>query len=226
VADKKNTPEEAPTVDVDALLQQLTKKNDEYVFKLRRILSEHQYTEAQQRQLLASMLPEMVEAQRQGKPATQLYGPVTVKADSLINAPKPKKKVPFWLSGIDLSLFFISIFALIYGIMAYIRPKQMTGASGIASLLLMAIAAGFIFTYYNQWTHKPKKERPKTWLLMLAGVALVMLASIASSSLALLKSPLTNPSPWPVYLGLAVVSYGAHWYLKRRYQLDGIMAMG
>lgn len=224
MAKTKNTPEEVqPVVDVDALLGELTKKNDEYVFKLRRILKEHQYTDAQERKVLASLLPEMIEAQRQGKPATQLYGPVTVKADSLINAPKPKKVVPFWLSGIDLSLFFASIFGLMYAVLAYIKPKSMAAGSGVASLLIMSLMAGFIFSYYNVWTRRDKKERGKTWLMMIGFIAAILVGSFASSTLSVIKSPLTSPTIWPVYAVMAVVCYGAHWLMKRYYKLPGLM---
>ena len=165
----------------------------------------------------------MIEAQRQGKPATQIYGPVTVKADSLINAPAPKKVVPFWLSGLDLSLFFASIFGLMYGVIAYIRPKTMAAGSGIASLLIMSLMAGFLFSYYNMWTRRDKKQRGKTWLMMIAFIAAILVASFASSTLSLVKSPLTSPTIWPVYAGMAVVCYGAHWLMKRYFKLPGLM---
>jgi uncharacterized membrane-anchored protein len=226
VAKKQDEPQTTveTTVDVDGLLSELTKKNDEYVFKLRRILKEHQYTDAQEHKVLADILPEMVEAQRAGKPATQIFGPVTVKADSIINAPKPVKQAPYWLTGLDLSLFFASIFGLMYGIMAFIKPKNMTAGSGIASIIIMAGMAGFIFSYYNIWSRRDKKKRAKTWLIMLGGVAAIIVASLASSLLAVIKSPLTSPTVWPVYAVVAVVCYGAHWLLKRQYNLPGIMA--
>ncbi|WP_390409039.1 DUF1129 domain-containing protein [Lacticaseibacillus jixiensis] len=225
MADKKNTPEEVqPEVDVEALLSELTKKNDEYVFKLRRILKEHQYTDAQEHKVLVDILPEMVEAQRTGKPATQIYGPVTVKADSIINAPKPRPHVSLWLSGLDLSLLFASIFGLMYGIMGYFKPKAVQTSSGLASVIVMAVMAGYIFAYYNDWARQPKGKRTKTWLITVGAFAAILLGSFLSTGLSQIKSPITSPAPWQAYAVMTVVGYGAHWLLKRRYKLPGLMA--
>lgn len=163
-------------VDVDALLGKLSKKNDEYVFKLRRILTDHQWSEQRQKTLLADLLPEILSAQHQGKPATQLYGPVTEKANSLIHQPKKRKKVPFWLNGLDLGLFFTSMFGLVYGITAFFnRNKSLkTTGNGLASLLIMALIAGFAFAYYNDWSTQKKDERRKTWQVMVLMVMVIL----------------------------------------------------
>ncbi|KRK74041.1 DUF1129 domain-containing protein [Lacticaseibacillus nasuensis] len=223
---KETKEEQVIEVDVDALLGELSKKNDEYVFKLRRILTENGYSEDKQRDILANLLPDMVQAQHEGKPANQLYGPVTVEADHIMHAPKPAPKVPFWLSATDLSLFFMSMFCLIYGFMAYFSStaKQMQQGSGILSLLVMSIMAGVMFSYFNTWNRLPKDKRPKTWILLLAGVALILVFSFLSSVLVLIKSPLTSAMAWPVYGVFAVLCYGAHFFLKRKYKLPGLFA--
>lgn len=216
--------EAAPLVDVDELLGQLTKKNDEYVFRLRKILTDSGWPEQKQRDMLANLLPEMLEGQRQGKPATQLYGPPTAKADAILKAPKPRPVVPLWLSAGDLTLFFLAIFCVIYGLLATFGGKNMQAGSGILSLAIMSLMAGILFAYFNQWNTLPKDKRPKTWVLLLAGVALILLGSVAASVLSAIKSPVTQASPWPAYLVVAVVAYASHYYLKRRYQLPGLLA--
>ena len=82
-----------PASTVPEMIEQLTKKNDEYVFKLRRELKDGGMSATDEETLLKTMLPEMITAQRQGKPATQLYGPVTVKANEILHTPKPE---PGW----------------------------------------------------------------------------------------------------------------------------------
>ncbi|WP_164512097.1 DUF1129 domain-containing protein [Lacticaseibacillus daqingensis] len=217
---------EAPTetVDVDDLVAQLSKKNADYVFKLRRILTEHQWPEEKQRRTLAKLLPEMIDAQHQGKPANQLYGPVTEKAQSLVHAPKAQKRTNVWLSGLDLSLFFISVFALVYGVMTYMRPDQVSTGNGLLSLIVMASAAGFMFAYYNDWSRTPKAKRGKTWIVLLIGMVLIFAASAVSGALSMINTPLTQQMPWPGYAAVAVIGYGGHFWLKRRYNLKGIMA--
>lgn len=212
------------TVDVDALLPQLSKKNDEYIFKLRRILTQHQWTEERQRTVLAKMLPEIITAQHQGRPATQLYGPVTEKAESLIHAPKPIKKVAFWLSGVDLGFLFASMFGLVYGGMALVNHGKASAGNGLLSIIVMAMTAGFAFALYNDWSRAKKDARMKTWQILTLAVAIILAGSWVSGALAYLKTPLTTTMPWWAYLILAAASYGIHWLLKRKYHLRGLMA--
>ncbi|WP_461224805.1 DUF1129 domain-containing protein [Lacticaseibacillus suihuaensis] len=222
MAEKEQQPVEE-TVDVDALLGQLTNKNNDYVFKLRRILTEHQWSEEKQRRTLAKLLPEMIEAQRAGKPANQLFGPVTEKADSLIHAPKALPKANVWLSGLDLSLLFAAIFGAVYGVMVLWKPDMKATGNGLPSLLVMGTAAGFMFAFYNDWSRKPKEARGTTWKMLVAGIALVMVASFLSSAFSLIKSPLTQQMPWPAYAAVAVLGFGGHWFLKRKYNLRGFL---
>lgn len=211
------------TVDVEGLLSQLSSKNDDYVFKLRRILSDNGMDDAKQHDILARLLPEMLENQHAGKPATQVYGPVTEKANSILFAPKPKKKAPFLLGALDLSLFFGAVFAGIFGLMTAYNPKQAQAANGFLPLVVMAVSAGFIFTYFNDWAAQDKATRKKTWIVMMWGMLAVFGASLISSAVSVLNTPLTRPMPWQVALGVAVVFYGIHFYLKKKYNLKGVL---
>ncbi|WP_054777324.1 DUF1129 family protein [Lacticaseibacillus saniviri] len=74
MTEEKTTPEEKnaqvsqerPQASVDELMTQLSKKNDDYVFKLRRGLEEHKVPEAKQEAVLAELLPEIITAQNKG----------------------------------------------------------------------------------------------------------------------------------------------------------------
>jgi uncharacterized membrane-anchored protein len=162
----------------------------------------------------------MITAQRQGKPATQLYGPVTVKANEILHTPKPEPKKPMWLLIVDQSLFFMAILAVMYGALAYFNPKtQNTATSGFLSLLLLSFMAGIFFVYYADWMQKDKKERRSAWLVLGGGVLLVVAVTFLSSALALLNTPLTQPMPWFANIIVGVVAYGIHWVLQHRYHL-------
>ncbi|KMO59206.1 membrane protein, partial [Lacticaseibacillus rhamnosus] len=54
-----------PASTVPEMIEQLTKKNDEYVFKLRRELKDGGMSATDEETLLKTMLPEMITAQRQ-----------------------------------------------------------------------------------------------------------------------------------------------------------------
>ncbi|MFD1432477.1 DUF1129 family protein [Lacticaseibacillus yichunensis] len=209
---------------VSEMLGQLTRKNDEYVFKLRRQMTDSALSDERQEQILKDILPEILTAQRKGQPATALYGPVSAKASALIYAPKPIKKAPLWLSMIDISLIFMAILALVNGVMMYfVKSKDAGTTQGIIPLLMMSITAGVIFAYYNDWSIRPKDQRPKFWLLILAGIVVFMVGSIISGVSALLPGPLTHGMPFWGYLIAAALSYGIHYLLKRRYHLPGLV---
>ncbi|KRO16390.1 DUF1129 family protein [Lacticaseibacillus saniviri] len=232
MTEEKTTPEEKnaqvsqerPQASVDELMTQLSKKNDDYVFKLRRGLEEHKVPEAKQEAVLAELLPEIITAQKQGKPANQLYGPVTEKVNAIVFAPKPVKVQPLWLTMLDMGLFFLSLFALVYGVGAYINPKNQP-QGGLLPMLIMAVVAAVIFGYYNNWTKQKKGERRSGWIIGLSAFLLITLASFGSSALAQLKSPITNPMPWYGYAVVAVIAYGAHWLMKRQYNLKSVFTV-
>lgn len=211
-------------VNLDELLPQLSKKNNDYVFRMRRYFTDHEIPEAKQRRLLEGLVPEMLQGQREGKPALQLYGPPTAKADSLLHAPKATKQAPYLLTAIDLSLFFTGMFALVFGAMALMNTStQKNAVNGVLPLLVMAIGVGFVFAYFNNWTRAAKADRAPIWKMVLLLVPAFLLVSFGSSALALVDSPLTRATTWPVYGIMAAIGFGGHYWMKQKYQLPGVM---
>ncbi|EPC73464.1 hypothetical protein Lpp41_07045 [Lacticaseibacillus paracasei subsp. paracasei Lpp41] len=151
--------QEKPATTVPELIARLTNKNDEYILKLRRELKDGGMNAADEEELLKTMLPEIITAQRQGKPANQLYGPVTVKADEILHTPKPEPKKPMWLMVIDQSLFFMSILAVMYGALAYFDTKSQNAASSsFVYLVMLSLMAGLFFVYYADWMQQDKRN--------------------------------------------------------------------
>jgi uncharacterized membrane-anchored protein len=166
------------------------------------------------------MLPEMITAQRQGKPATQLYGPVTVKANEILHTPKPEPKKPLWLLVADQGLFFMAILAAVFAVMTYINPKSQNNASNsFAYLVMLSLMAGLFFVYYADWMERDKKNRRSAWLVLGGGIVLVLAVTFIGGALMMLDTPFTRAMPWFVDVIIAVVAYGSHWLLQRRYHL-------
>ncbi|MCT2892484.1 DUF1129 domain-containing protein [Lacticaseibacillus paracasei] len=212
--------QEKPATTVPELIARLTNKNDEYIFKLRRELKDGGMNSADEEELLKTMLPEIITAQRQGKPANQLYGPVTVKADEILHTPKPEPKKPMWLMVIDQSLFFMSILAVMYGALAYFDTKSQNAASSsFVYLVMLSLMAGLFFVYYADWMQQDKKKRRSAWLVLGGGVVLVVLITFIGSALAMLDTPFTRPMPWFVNIIIGAIAYGIHWVLQHRYHL-------
>ena len=79
---------EVKTVDVATLRSQLTKKNEQYILQLERSLKEAQVSKAKITSTLEEMLPVLVEKQKKGLTARQLFGTVTQQTQSVLEGSK------------------------------------------------------------------------------------------------------------------------------------------
>jgi len=223
---KKEAQEQAPVVIIDELLPQLSNKNSDYVFKLRKFVKEAGATDAQEQAILVEFLPKILKDQHEGKPAAQVYGAPSVLADHILKSPGKKQgdKQPFWIETADLGFSFLAIFAIIYGAMSFFRKNASQDASGgFLSLLLMSFFAAFIFTYFNRWMDMDKKKRPNAFLIAIAGIASVLVVSLVSVWLtANVDTIFTRQLPAIAQFVLAAVAYGCHFFLKRHFHLRNL----
>ena len=134
---------EVKTVDITTLRSQLTKKNEQYVLQLERSLKEAQVSKAKITSTLEEMLPVLVEKQKKGLTARQLFGTVTQQTQSVLEGPKkdPTVKSPDWQIAVDGGLMVGGFFALIAGITLFLNPEQ-SEAMGVISLIMNFIAGG------------------------------------------------------------------------------------
>ena len=72
------------------------------------------------------MLPVLVEKQKKGLTARQLFGTVTQQTQSVLEGPKkdPTVKSPDWQIAVDGGLMVGGFFALIAGITLFLNPEQ------------------------------------------------------------------------------------------------------
>lgn len=225
MADKNQEQPKQPVVNVDELLPQLSNKNSDYVFKLRKFVKEQGVSDEKEEAILQDLLPKILVDQRAGKPASSVYGAPSVLASNLLQAPKQTAaKQPFWLETIDLGLSFLTMFSVIYGAMAFFAKNASQDASGgFLSLLMMSFFAAFVFTYYNRWMEMDKAKRPNLFLILLAGVSMIILVSVASTWLTMnVDTFLTRQLPPVAQFVVAALAYGTHYYLKKKYHLRSL----
>ena len=212
---------ETEQVDVDALSKQLSKKNADYLFKFKRALKEEDVSDEKQAEMLAEMLPETLEAQHKGQPATQIYGPVSTKINQLLHAPKAPVKTSLQLQMLDNALIFLIMYLAFNGIAAQFSSKNSNAMIGITSIVITAAMAGVIMTYPMRYTQMPKEQRPPFWKMALIVVGLT-LAFVAAYGVTILIPGFMNPVlPAWIQIVIAALLIVVRIYIKRRYKITG-----
>lgn len=197
----------------------LSKKNEDYLYRLRKLLIAGGKTNDEEAEIIDKLTPEILEAQRGGKTANQLYGAPTVKAEAILHAPKPAKKIPYWQVGVDNTLLFFSLFAAFYGLMAMFSKQNQEATTGILSLIVISIGVGAMmgYSYYiNQRESKPPLWKSLLWIVLFI---LVMFILIGVTSII---PAMVNPHiPGIAYLILAALAFGGRWLFRRHYGISG-----
>ena len=189
---------EVKTVDITTLRSQLTKKNEQYVLQLERSLKEAQVSKAKITSTLEEMLPVLVEKQKKGLTARQLFGTVTQQTQSVLEGPKkdPTVKSPDWQIAVDGGLMVGGFFALIAGITLFLNPEQ-SEAMGVISLIMNFVVGGLAL------------------LVMLAWLVLVMGTQL------LIPTSINYVFPAIVYLFIGSGALVLKWYLKKTLDIRG-----
>ncbi|MCT6893628.1 MAG: DUF1129 domain-containing protein [Bombilactobacillus mellifer] len=206
-------------------LSELTKRNEEYVFQLKKTLvNEHKYSSESADKYINSILDEIVTAQQKGLPANRLYGSPRKKAESYVKGEKEKPSNSFPLLWLDNSIIFALLLSAMTSLVIFTSNNKTTANSnGIMTIILMAAEFGLPWAYFTLWTLKPKDNRasvPKlVGIIALGFVGLFIVVAIAT-----ILPPQLNPvfNGW-IYLILAGVLFGIHYYLKHKYNIKGTL---
>lgn len=203
---------------------QLTNKNEQYVYQLERSLRAANVTSEKIETELSHMLPVLVEQQKKGMTARQLYGTVTECVENLLSGPKKDSnaKSPDWQVAVDGGLLVGGFFALIAGIMLYINPEQ-TEAMGLVTLIANFIAGGFALLGLSKVTPDINQPKGKRGYLRYIGMSVLIMIAwlIVVMASQLLPQSWNVVLPAIVYLVIGAVALGAKWYLKRTFDIRG-----
>ena len=74
------------------LEQNLTKRNEQYIFDLKKSLKAANLSEEELALALHGILPELVAGQKTGKTARQLFGTVSERTEAILNKPAEVKE--------------------------------------------------------------------------------------------------------------------------------------
>ncbi|GMC00435.1 membrane protein [Enterococcus thailandicus] len=210
---------------------QLTKRNQQYIFDLKKSLEAANLSEAEKVNALHDMLPVLVKEQKGGKTARQLFGTVSERTESIISKPVAPKKsstpVLMWLDNTLLLLGLLSIMIAITGFFS----RETAPAYGISTLLFGSAIGGWVFymmyKYIYQYEYpgadRSKKPGMLKTLLILGGSTLVWVIAFSATTL---LPPVLNPVLNPiVVIVIGAAALALRYYLKKKYEIVGSLSV-
>ena len=213
-----------------ALEQELTKKNQQYIFDLKKSLAAANLSEEEKAVALHDMLPLLVQEQKTGRTARQLFGTVSERTEAILNKPEEVKETKPVFMWLDNALLILGVFGLMLGTMGLFFRNSVE-VYGLITLFLMAGFGGWVFYLMYKYVYQyerpgaDKSKRPKLWkiLLILGGAFLAWVFIIGVSALI---PPFINiilpPLAFVIVGGSAL---GIRYYLKKKYNIVGSLAL-
>ncbi len=207
----------------------LTKKNQEFIHIATNQLIKDGKTDSEIKELLEEILPTIIEKQKTGVTARNLYGAPSEWATSkTVSEQEKKEQIEYnenpWLMWLDSSLFMLAIIAAINGLMNLFGQ----GAQyGLVTLLVIGfgVGAGMYLMYHFVYREQIKTgQRPK----LLKAIAFLGLATLAWSLVfllaALIPTALNPVLPPLVTILIGAAAFGARYLLKKKYNIRNAMS--
>lgn len=205
----------------------LTKRNADYMFRFNRALDKTKLSPEKKAEAVQNMVNELVEGQKSGKTAKNLYGDIDGQVKLIVEGPQHPDAIiggpDYWPNMAYNALTFFMIFNLMFGLMYLFSPKLLETSSpvGITAILVSALVAGFILPIMPRMFDPKIKHKYNGWiraLFVLLGFVVWMLLFYAAQ----LLPPIINPviGAWPSII-LGALSIAAMFWMRRRYPIRG-----
>ncbi|MGX6979290.1 DUF1129 domain-containing protein [Vagococcus elongatus] len=211
------------------LEEQLTKRNQQYIFDLKKALDLASLTEEKKVFALSEMLPLLVEGQKTGQTARQLFGTVSERTEYILAAPEPTKKMEFTELWLDNSLMLLGFLGLISGVMPLISKTSSAQQYGILTLLIGSFTGGAAFYFIGKYVYlsngtadaNAKKPGMLKSMFLMAGIILGwMVVFMGTIFIPLQVNPILDPVFYVIIGGGAFL---IRWYIRKKYNITGSM---
>ncbi len=208
---------------------QLTKRNEQYIFDLKKSMVAANLSEEEQAKTLHEMLPVLVREQKTGKTARQLFGTVSEKMDRLLEEPPVEEtKSPWWM-WLDNTLLIFGLFGVVTGLMSLLTKSE-SRTFGFVTLLVTSAVGGWVFylsykyIYQYEQPGADRSQRPKMWKTILILMAAFFVWFALLSVTQLLPAPYNFTLPSIVTIALGAVALAGRFYLKKKFNIASSMA--
>lgn len=233
MAKKKNAVEQEPQVTVadkkkenDALFEQLTNKNKDYMVKLNRKLEDSNMPEDNKILVFNDMLKNIVAEQPNHITARKLYGTVTDQARFLIDnnqgeQVKPVKRSETWKIYMDGALLLGGVFAVITGI-SYVFGDQQAGL-GLITMILNFLLGGLAVMIITKYAPQPGVKGGFIKYIVATTLTMLVWILLMAFGTALIPQALNPLIPGSITLVIGILAFAAKWYLKKKLNIQGTL---
>ncbi|WP_423373665.1 DUF1129 domain-containing protein [Melissococcus plutonius] len=205
------------------LEKKLTKKNAQYIFDFKKSMQTANISEQEQVEILNEMFIILIEEQKTGRTARQLFGTVSERTEAILNKPKVQKPVNGWLLWADNSLLLLGMLAIMVFVMTFIS-KNNSQTLGILTLFVGSAVGGYVFyllskMQINRINGKATRYSGlKTGVITMFGMLAWIVIFVGSS----LLPPVINPSLDPfVAVIIGGITLAGRYGLKKKYNIKG-----
>ena len=209
-------------------INKLTKKNQEFIHIATNEFIKQGKTDAEIKDILEEVLPQILAEQKRGITARVLLGAPTHWAQSYVKAAEVKEATTTndnpWLMLLDSSLFFLGFIAIFSGIMNLLDNR--TTIYGAISLLVFGFAGGaLLYFMYRFQTGLALGGKRLGWLksiLALIPVLIVLVIIVTLSGL--IPESINVKLPAYVTIIIGGLALGGKYLLKKRYNIQSSFA--
>ena len=230
---KKNTVEQEPEVTLedkkrenDALFDQLTNKNREYMMTLNRKLDDAGFPEDNKTLVFNDMLKNIVSQQTNHLTARKLYGTATDQARYLTESDHadmtgPVERSELWKIYLDGALLLGGMFAVITGI-SYLVGNQEAGL-GLITMILNFLLGGLAVMVITKYAPQPGVKGGFIKYIVATTITMLTWIILMAFGTAMLPQALNPMIPGSITLVIGVVAFAAKWYLKKKLNIQGTL---
>lgn len=208
----------------EVLYQQLTKKNQNYLFQLNSQLEKLDYDQKKKAYVFNNMLHEIIAGQAVSLTARKIYGKVTDQVDNILGKNvnmngEDGERSPDKLIYLDGALLMGGLFNLINGLSA-MRTDAVEAQVGLLQVILNFVLGGLAIMLLTRFVPKPGEK--KGFLKYGGATVLVIVSWVTLMALLLTVLRPINPiMPAPLVLLIGAAGIAAKFYFKKKLDIKG-----
>ncbi|GHP13442.1 membrane protein [Lentilactobacillus fungorum] len=204
----------------------LTKRNSEYMYKFTQAFNNtsSKLSTAQKTEIVNKMVQDLLEGQKSGRTARNMWGTVEQRVQAVLNPPKrkPDPKRDYWPNAGYNALLFLMIFTFMYGIIGFFPSKgHPQPVMGITGILISAAIAGVGIPLVTMMFTPGVKHKYSIWIRIAIMIVFVVVWMGVFTGAAMLPAVINPALNSYAYIVLGLLSAGGSWWYKRHFSITG-----